>query len=318
MNATHILRRLLFLCLTASAPAWADPADAFWPQWRGPLCSGAAPLAAPLANPPLTWSETNNVQWKTAIPGEGDASPIVWGDRVFLLSAVTPTGQVPSPEPSEALQFTVLCLDRSTGKILWQKVARQEVPHEGRQDNNTFASASPVTDGSVVLAFFGSRGLHCYDFDGALKWKADFGQMKTRMGFGEGSSPALSGDTVVIYWDGEGDGDFIAALDKRTGKELWRTPRDEATGWSTPLIVDVAGRKQVVVNATKAVRSYDLATGQEIWSCSGQTANAIPSPRRRRRNRLFDKRLPRQRPPGHPPRPLRRPHRRRRHPLEPP
>jgi outer membrane protein assembly factor BamB len=179
--------------------------------------------------------------------------------------------------PNESYQFVVLCLDRKTGKTLWQKIAREAVPHEGHQQNNTYASASPVTDGQLVVAFFGSRGLHCYDFDGNLKWSKDFGQMRTKMGFGEGASPALYGDTVVVNWDHEGD-DFIVALDKRTGKELWRTPRDEGTGWSTPLVVEHGGKQQVIVNATGKVRSYDLATGKEIWSCAGQTANAIPTP----------------------------------------
>jgi outer membrane protein assembly factor BamB len=265
-------------CLLASHRVKADEnADRFWPQWRGPLATGVAPLA----DPPLTWSETQNVKWKTPIPGEGDATPIVWDNRVFILTAVG-TGKKPSAPagsgaPDEIFQWVVICLDRSQGKVLWQKVAREEVPHEGRQQNNTFASASPLTDGKLLLAYFGSRGLHCYDFEGNLIWEKDFGKMKTRMGFGEGASPAMSGDTVVVNWDTEGD-DFIAALDKNTGKEIWRSPRDEATGWSTPLILEVKGQKQVVVNATKKVRSYDLATGKEIWSCSGQTANAIPSP----------------------------------------
>jgi outer membrane protein assembly factor BamB len=254
-----------------------DAADRFWPQWRGPLATGVAPQA----DPPLTWSETDNVKWKTPIPGEGNSTPIIWENRVFILSAI-PTGKRPSaaaPEgaPNEVFQWVVFCLDRGQGKVLWQKIAREEAPHEGRQQNNTFASASPITDGKLLLAYFGSRGLHCYDFEGHLVWEKDFGKMKTRNGFGEGASPALSGDTVVVNWDTEGD-DFIAALDKQTGKELWRTPRDEATGWSTPLILEFEGKKQVVVNATKKVRSYDLATGKEIWSCAGQTANAIPSP----------------------------------------
>ena len=180
--------------------------------------------------------------------------------------------------PNEVYQFVVLCLDRQTGKTLWQKTAREEMPHEGHQPNNTFASASPVTDGQLVLAYFGSRGLHCYNVEGNLKWSKDFGHMQTKMGFGEGASPALYGDTVVIYWDDEADHDFIAALDKNTGKELWRTPRNEATGWSTPLVIDYQGKPQVVVNATGKVRSYDLATGKELWSCAGQTVNAIPSP----------------------------------------
>jgi outer membrane protein assembly factor BamB len=263
--------------LLPSSAQGDSAADQFWPQWRGPLATGVAPLA----DPPLTWSETQNVKWKTPIPGEGDSTPIVWDNRVFILTAITtgkkPSAPVAADAPDEIYQWVVICLDRSLGQVLWQKTAREEAPHEGRQQNNTFASASPLTDGKLLLAYFGSRGLHCYDFDGNLIWEKDFGKMKTRMGFGEGSSPAMSGDTVVVNWDTEGE-DFIAALDKQTGKELWRTPRDEATGWSTPLILDFNGQKQVVVNATKNVRSYDLATGKEIWSCAGQTANAIPSP----------------------------------------
>jgi outer membrane protein assembly factor BamB len=267
----------LALGLAGQAALADSTADRFWPQWRGPLATGVAPEA----DPPVTWSETSNVKWKTPIPGEGNATPIVWDNRVFILSAIgtgkKPSAPVAANPPDEIYQWVVICLDRVQGKVLWQKTAREEAPHEGHQENNTFASASPVTDGQLLLAYFGSRGLHCYDFDGNLKWEKDFGKMKTRMGFGEGASPALSGDTVVVNWDTEGD-DFIVALDKQTGRELWRTLRDEATGWSTPLILDYNGQKQVVVNATKHVRSYDLATGKEIWSCAGQTANAIPSP----------------------------------------
>jgi outer membrane protein assembly factor BamB len=268
--------RVVVLFLFIAANTFADSAaEKYWPQWRGPLANGVGPHA----DPPLNWSETNNIQWKLSVPGEGDSTPIVWADRVFLLSA-SPASKDTSEakeKPKEPYRFTVICIDRSSGKILWQKVARETVPHEGHQENNTFASSSPVTDGKLIWAFFGSRGLHCFDFDGNLKWQKDFGLMKTRLGFGEGSSPALSGDTLVIYWDHEGE-DFIAAFDKTTGKELWRQPRDEATGWSTPLIVDSHGQKQVIVNATGKIRSYDLVTGKELWSCGGQTANAIPSP----------------------------------------
>ncbi|MGA2174347.1 MAG: PQQ-binding-like beta-propeller repeat protein [Verrucomicrobiota bacterium] len=282
-----VVRRPLFFslaalalggCLAGNAAALADPAaEQFWPQWRGPLGTGEAPQA----DPPVTWSETNNVKWKTTIPGEGDSTPIVWGGRVFLLTAIASGTNAAAPAapqaPTEVYQFVVLCLDRASGKILWQRVARQEAPHEGHQENNTFASASPVTDGRQLLAFFGSRGLHCYDVEGNLKWEKDFGKMKTKMGFGEGASPALWGGRVVVNWDQEGEG-FIAALDTASGQELWRTPRDEATGWSTPLIVECNGQRQIIVNASKKVRAYDLATGKELWSCSGQTANAIPSP----------------------------------------
>jgi len=271
-----MLNTIAILAGQVASPTVGGEAAQFWPQWRGPMCSGVAPLA----DPPLHWSETNNVKWKAAIPGDGDSTPIVWSNRVFILTAA-PSGKGgagTSEKPDQEYQFIVLCYDRQNGSVLWQKVARREVPHEGHQENNTYASASPVTDGQVLCAFFGSRGLHCYDLDGNLKWEKDFGKMKTRNGFGEGSSPALYGNTVVIYWDQEGGADFIAALDKNTGKELWRQPRDEATGWSTPLVVDFDGRQQVIVNATHRVRSYDLATGKQIWECGGQTANAIPTP----------------------------------------
>lgn len=276
---------------------------ASWPQWRGPLANGVAPQA----NPPLQWSETKNVKWKTKISGFGTSTPILWGDRVFLLTAI-PTGKKSAkaaekplaqneksssgeskerrgggnfgaePAPDEVFQFTVLCLDRTTGKTLWQKIAREEVPHEGHHRDHGFASASPVTDGKLLISYFGSRGIFCHDFDGNLKWEKDFGDMQTRNGFGEGSSAALHNNTVVVLWDHEGDDDFLVALDKTTGKELWRTKREEATGWSTPLIVEREGKAQVIINGTVKVRSYDLATGKQIWEAPGTTVNAIPSP----------------------------------------
>ncbi len=281
--------------VSSSAEAQAQPTQN-WPKWRGPLDTGVAPTA----DPPLRWSETDNLKWKVSVPGFGTSTPIIWGDRVFLLTAIKGSAKEPSqppaaeaaPPPSsgpgrggfnieaprESYQFAVLCLDRQTGKTRWQKNVRETVPHEGHHRDHGFASASPVTDGEHLLAYFGSRGLHCLDLDGNVKWSKDLGQLKTRNSFGEGSSPALHGNTVVVYQDDETENDFIAAFDKRTGKELWRTPRSEATGWSTPLIVEHGGKQQVVVNGTGKVRSYDLATGQELWACAGQTANCIPTP----------------------------------------
>jgi outer membrane protein assembly factor BamB len=198
MKRTILFLSAVVLWLTQPARAANAVSDAnqFWPQWRGPLATGVAPLA----DPPLTWNETNHVKWKVKIPGSGDSTPIVWGDRVFILTAI-PTGKKaaaksseipaggsgsPAPAegqprrggmgsgpPNEVYQFMVLCLDRKTGKTLWQKVAREKVPHEGHQQNNTFASASPITDGEHVLAYFGSRGLHCYDVEGNLNDKTD-------------------------------------------------------------------------------------------------------------------------------------------------
>ena len=277
-----------------------------WPQWRGPTMTGSSSTA----QPPLNWSETSNVRWKTAIPGVGDATPVIWGDKVFVLSAV-PTGKKVEPKPAENpdsaakadsappgggppggrrgrgmggakptefLQFTVFCLDRQSGKVFWQQVAREAVPHEGAKDGDgTFASPSGVTDGEHYFAYFGSEGLYCFDMQGKQLWGKDFGKMRIAMGFGEGSSPALYKDKLIITWDNE-DGSFITALDKKTGKEIWKTQRDEHTSWSTPLVVDHGGKAQVVTCATGKIRSYDLDSGKLIWECGGLTRNVIPTP----------------------------------------
>ena len=248
--------------------------DQSWHQWRGPFANGVAPHA----DPPIEWSESKHVKWKIGPPGFGSSTPIIWGNRIFLSTAIAKSTPVGRGKPTEAHQFALLCLDRQTGKTLWQKVARELAPHEGHHQDHGFASASPVTDGEHVLAYFGSRGLYCFDLEGNLKWEKDFGDMQTRNGFGEGASPTLHGNTVIVYWDHEGNDDFVVALDKRSGNELWRTPRNEATGWSTSLIVEHAGQKQVVINATGKVRSYDFATGQPIWEIGGQASNTIPSP----------------------------------------
>ncbi len=257
-------------CLNPT-PGFAASPPGTWPQWRGPLLTGEAPDA----NPPVSWSETNNIRWKVAIPGSGTSTPIVWSNRIFLTTAL------PAPAGTNAegsYQFQILCLDRKDGHTLWTRTVRTEVPHEKHHPDHGYASASAVTDGDIVLAYFGSRGLHACDLAGNIKWSKDFGRMKTRNSFGEGSSPAVQGDTVVVNWDDETENDFITALDRKTGRELWRTPRSEDTGWSTPLIVTHQGKAQVIVSATRRVRSYDLQTGKQLWECGGQTANAIPTP----------------------------------------
>lgn len=273
---------------SVSPVAAADNArDLNWPQWRGPLANGVAPHG----NPPVEWSETRNVQWKVSLPGRGTSTPIVWENQVFILTAI-PTGRKVEVKPdavppgpnahmvdpaSEAQRFTVMALDRATGKVRWQQTAREKVPHEGYHRDHGYASGSPVTDGQHLVAYFGSNGLFCYDLTGRLLWQKDLGLQRTRYGYGEGTSPALQGHTVVILWDHEGE-DFIVAFDVRDGKELWRQKRDEPTGWSTPLIIEHQGRWQVVANGTNKVRSYDLSTGELLWECAGQTLNAIPSP----------------------------------------
>ncbi len=258
-----------------------------WPQWRGPLATGEAPAA----DPPIVWSESKNIRWKVELPGHGSATPLIWNNRVFVTAARSvgrseKTGGffqglrrrfVGTVGADEIHQYVILAIDRHDGKVVWQQVAREEAPHEGRHRTGSWASPSAVTDGDVVCAFFGSRGLYCYDMNGQLLWDRDFGDMNIRMGFGEGASPALPGDTIVVVWDHEGQS-FIASLDKRTGTERWRTERDEMTSWASPLVVEHDGSVQVVTSATNRVRSYDLGTGELLWHGQGVTLNAIPSP----------------------------------------
>jgi outer membrane protein assembly factor BamB len=287
MRRLLIIAALLLLSLSRNSMAEAgSSADNYWPQWRGPRATGVAPHA----DPPVEWSEAKNVAWKTEIPGKGSASPIVWGDSVYVLTAV-PTGESLKAEaesspgdrgprgiqPTQAQQFTILAIRRADGSVAWRKILREAVPHEGTHATGTWASNSPVTDGEHIYAYFGSHGLYCLDMEGNLVWEKDLGDMQTRRSFGEGSSPALAGNTILVNWDHEGDS-FIVALDKRTGDEIWRKDRDEITSWSTPLIVEHEGRQQAIVNATGKVRSYDLSNGEIIWEASGMTVNVIPTP----------------------------------------
>jgi outer membrane protein assembly factor BamB len=180
-------------------------------------------------------------------------------------------------EPLQAMDFTVMALSRTDGSLIWSDVARHETPHEGKQTNNSWASSSAITDGEHVFAFFGSRGLYAYDMKGNSQWNVDFGDMRIRNGFGEGTSPALHGETLVVVWDHQGDS-FIVALDKNTGSELWRQSRDEPESWATPLVVEFDGRAQVITAGQNRTYSYYLDTGDLVWEGPGLTVNPIPSP----------------------------------------
>ncbi|RIK76556.1 MAG: hypothetical protein DCC67_13770 [Planctomycetota bacterium] len=302
----------LFLCVgVAAAPAAAvENNEHNWRQWRGPLATGVAPHG----DPPVAWSAETNVQWKTPIPGRGSASPIVWEDRIFVLTAVdtgraeqpadaAPAGNAPakaasaaeeSPSqprpggrrfgfgrradgPRNVHQFIVLCLDRRTGQVVWQRIAREATPHEGMHQTNSYASGSPTTDGKRLYATFGSQGLYCYDLDGNLQWARDLGDLQTRNSFGEGASPTLHLRTLLMPWDHEGQS-MLYALDADTGQTKWQVERDEPTTWNTPLVVEAAGRTQVIINGTNRTRSYDFETGEVIWECGGQGSNPIASP----------------------------------------
>jgi outer membrane protein assembly factor BamB len=256
-----------------------------WPQWRGPLATGVAPQA----DPPVEWSETKNIRWKIELPGKGHSTPAVWGNRVFVTTAV-PFGEGSPPKLSGApgghdevpithrQKFMVIAVDRQTGKIVWERTVREELPHQGGHRTASLASSSPITDGERVYAHFGSWGLYCLDLKGEMLWQTDLGQLDTMHGHGEGSSPMLHGDTLIVNWDHEGDS-FLVALDKRTGRQLWKTPRERASSWTTPIVVEHGGKSQVIISGSQRLRAYDLADGKLIWECAGLSAeNVVASP----------------------------------------
>ncbi len=271
------------VALAADAPPMTN-----WPAWRGPTADGVAP---PGANPPTTWDATTNVKWKVELPGRGSATPVVWGDQVFLLTAVKtdreakpdelpkvdPKYQTKTNPPRHFYRFEVHALDRETGKTKWSKVAAEAVPHEGHHPSHSYAAGSPATDGQRLYASFGSFGVFAFDLAGKQLWRRDLGRIHSRLGWGEAVTPVVRGDSLVLNWDQE-EGSKLIVLNAATGETRWEAARDEKTSWNTPLVVDHAGRTQVVVNGTTRVRSYDLADGKEIWAAGGMTTNAIPSP----------------------------------------
>lgn len=293
MHRALLTTIVLVACTALHAEGQQDAAEdqalKYWPQWRGPTWNGVAPKG----DPPVTWSETKNLRWKTRIDGRGYATPVAWGDRIFLLTAIAVDKKMPVPDvippgtPNinkhpqvvgswKPQKFVIVCIERSTGRQLWSRAVREAMPHQGHHKKGGFASASPVTDGEHVYAYFGSFGLFCYDFAGKLVWKRDFEHQAIEDGLGEGASPALFGDRLVIVVDQERQS-YVVAIDKRTGRDIWKQDRDETSNWSTPRIFTHAGRQQVVVNG-QTVRSYDLATGELLWQCGGHTAGAIPMP----------------------------------------
>ena len=241
-----------------------------WRQWRGPNNNGVAESDAP-----LQFSGTENVKWRITIPGKGNSTPVISDGKIFVTTASVSekddgAGEFP------LYDFLVIAIDKETGEVVWRRTATSAKPHEGyHRRYGSFASNSPVTDGEILIASFGSRGVYAYDLDGGLLWKKDLGRMHMRMSFGEGIAPVLHGDSLIIQNDHEGDS-YIVVLDKRTGNEKWRAQRDERSSWPQPIVVEYGGRKQLVTSSTR-VRSYDFETGELIWEAGGLGANAIPA-----------------------------------------
>ena len=266
----------------AQLHALDSPSD--WAEWRGVSGNGSSPDA----KPPITWSESENIAWKLDLAGKGHATPIVSKGRVYISSAI-PVGPRKTPVYNSAPgahdnypvdqehRFVVTAIDALNGKKIWESEVARALPHEGGHYTGSLASHSPLTDGTLIFAFFGSRGLHALDLSGKVVWKREIGTMATRHAHGEGASPALEDGVLVVNWDHEQQS-LIVAYEASSGKELWRLNRDEMTSWSTPLIVAHQGSHQVIVSATKRVRSYNLRTGELVWECSGLARNVVASP----------------------------------------
>ena len=278
--------------LVAVAGAAAAPHATQWPQFRGPAGQGVSTEKGL----PDEWSATRNVLWKTAIPGRGHSSPVVWGDRIFLTTAIE--GELvpgakgvlhiieghPYVHPQgvgddRRHTFKVLAIDARDGRVAWERTAYEGLPYDTRHKKGSFASQTPVTDGRRVYAYFGSEGLlFAYDMDGRLEWKVALGGIAT-VGVGVGTSPVLYKDLLILQCDEDnGEKSFITALDKRTGKQVWRVPRKVQVSWATPVLVRAAGRDEIVTSGTEWIIAYAPATGEELWRARGLASNAVPSP----------------------------------------
>ncbi|HEV7396888.1 MAG TPA: PQQ-binding-like beta-propeller repeat protein [Pyrinomonadaceae bacterium] len=282
---TFALLSLTFFTATASA-------DPNWPQWRGPDGQGVS-VEKGL---PTEWSATKNVKWKTPIEGRGHSSPIVWGKKIFLTTALDGK-QIPgrtagvTHKLSDGTDFVhpdalgadqthtlkVICIDRASGKILWERVAYEGPVKDSRHKLASFASSTPATDGKLVFAFFGSEGLYAYDYSGNLAWKKSLGTLGTAS-VGYGVSPILYEKLVLMQCDDSGGHSFIAAFDKKTGKEVWRVAREVDITWTTPVLVHAGNRVELVTAAAEAIISYDPLTGKELWRHKGLQSNAVPTP----------------------------------------
>jgi outer membrane protein assembly factor BamB len=267
-------------------PASEPPStlDANSPQFRGPRGDGVAYGT----NLPVTWSTTSNVVWSCTIPGKGWSSPIVWGDRVFVTSALGP-GSIEAPKElgsveehirgqttTDEHQYLLHCVDWRTGKLLWSRCAYKGVPPGSIHPKNTYASETPVTDGERVYAYFGNIGLFCYDMDGRAIWSRTWGSFKMDWNWGPAASPALHGDLLFVLNDNQ-EKSFLVALDKRTGKDVWRVDRDEKSNWTTPLVWQNDLRTEIVTSGSGKVRSYDL-TGKLLWELRGMSGVTVPTP----------------------------------------
>ena len=261
-----------------------------WPQWRGPGSQGVSSEI----KLPTVWEPGKNIAWKTELPGAGHSSPIVWGDRLFVTAVIegevvpgaravphTQDGK-PFVHPDTVAEdrkhaFRVISLDAKSGAILWDQLAYEGTVYDGRHRRSSFAGPTPATDGTMVYAYFGPEGLYAFDYSGKLAWKAV--EKFPTLGLGTGTSPVLYRDLVIIQRDEDnGDNSAIVAYDKKSGKEVWKTKRENSITWGTPVIVTAGGRDELVTNGSETIAAYDPATGRELWRTTGVESNAIHTP----------------------------------------
>ncbi|MFN3192924.1 MAG: PQQ-binding-like beta-propeller repeat protein [Aureliella sp.] len=262
----------------------SNDAASDWLQWRGPNGTGDAGSG----EYPTKWDASTNILWKSEVPGRGLGTPIVIGEFVVVTTAI-PVGEKLPPRMSgrpgahdnlpvdSRHEFVVMAFDRKTGVQRWRTRVNETLPIEGAHKSASLASASCVSDGNLVFAYFGSFGLYCLNLAGEVQWQRQFGQMHSKHGHGEGASPAIHQDAIIVNWDHEGQS-FVVSLNKATGEENWRRMRDEVTSWSTPIVIESDGGSQVIVAGTNRVRSYDFQTGKTIWECGGMSANIVATP----------------------------------------
>ena len=271
----------------------AAPPDTNWSQWRGPDGAGISSET----NVPTEWGVDKNIKWKTPIAGRGHSQPIVWGAKIFLTSDVEGEvapgakavehkieGQIfvhpDSVGANRKHTFKVICVDRNTGNILWEQTAYNGTVYDDRHRKGSYAAPTPATDGNNVYVWFGGEGdgLYCYDFNGKLVWKTAVGKIAS-VGMGPGTSPVLFDNLVILQCDeDEGKNSFIVALDKKTGREVWKTPRKVQASWSTPLVVRGVQRAELITSGNELIISYDPKTGKELWTTKGHGSNAIGTP----------------------------------------
>ena len=286
INAMPLRHSVLFLALISPAAAQN------WPSFRGPVASGVADHQ----NLPVIWDAAHgtNIQWSAVLPGLAHSSPIVWQDHIFVTTAISTGrpdasfkrglyGEGDASDDVSPQQWKLICLDRKTGKVLWDRTAYEGVPKEKRHMKATYANSTPATDGQMVVAFFGSEGLYAYDLAGKQLWKRDLGRLNVgaydlpEYEWGTASSPIIYGDKVIVQCDQQ-KGSFLEAFDRETGRTLWKAERDELPSWGTPSVYQSGARTELVTNGSNFVRGYDPSTGKEIWRLGGSSKITAPTP----------------------------------------